>query len=279
MRLADEKLASGQDSINKNQFKYLAYGLDGRSHALYEDSTFEVEFIFLHRKAGRTGSDLDVLEQSLFRAISVFGVLGGIGARTRRGFGSVRIVGGTVGVDKRLEAPSTIEELEDFLDELMPQAQERRIAGELPPYTAFSQSSSFRLVPHQSLDDALRKVEHRLKTFRGEIRKREKDQLMGDGTLTARAAFGLPMVFREERQSIKVLKGDKLARRASPVFIHIAWLDGEAKPFVEIDSYLPSTYILQGYRIEANKETLDVDEDMIHKAAYDFLTYNAPESR
>ncbi len=218
----------------------------------------------------------DFIVQELERTLQLAGLIGGIGARTRRGFGSLTLID-LKGGEKPWEAPVTIDELRARLAEfkLFGTDTDTNTAdpqdSELPPYTAFSPQS--RMLFLQGIDgerplemlDRLGKEMIRYRSWgtrgsvlggRAEKNFRKDHNLM----LTAlhgrrvsmypdRIVFGLPQAyfFSSVRAGTTVsLSGHGMGqgtdRRASPLMFHVHQRD-ENTPPIAILTFLPAPFI------------------------------------
>jgi CRISPR-associated protein Cmr1 len=159
----------------------------------------------------------------LMDALKVFGLLGGLGARARNGWGSVTLASLTVNGQTHWQAPSDKAALEH---ELRRYVHGKRAAAD---YTAFSQQTRFavgRAYPNaQQAQQALSRF---YKEFVSELRGSDKN---------AREAFGLPRNLqlpsgRYEKANI---------RRAGAVFLHLhEFANGSACPVVAV---LPADFL------------------------------------
>jgi CRISPR-associated protein Cmr1 len=164
-------------------------------------------------------------------ALRALGAIGGVGARSRRGYGSLslRSIEGHTHAATRLE---------DVLTALHPKGQ-----SELPPYTAFSPASRVLIGPAAPAMKALNDLGQQYKTFRmgltddTEIVRRTKD------SYPDRAAFGLPVnfEFKKPRDKISVRPASPdHDRRASPLFFHMHEHGRHVRPVV---AFLPAQFL------------------------------------
>jgi len=151
----------------------------------------------------RPHTDADDI-QSITMAFEAMGLMGGLGSRSRRGFGSLSI--------ERDGKLLTLQEYEEKL------ACFFRSSARLAQFTAFNQECTFKVQHGARVGrHALEKIGSTYKDYRSSIKDdREK-----------RIAFGLPLQGVEEK-----------ARRASPLFIHAQALADDQ--FVTLVSYLPA---------------------------------------
>ena len=208
MRLEQRKelhILPGKD-LNGQGARYLAYGLteggkDQRS-ALRPPFDFTV-----HMRMCNPEGDLTLLREALI----VLGTIGGMGARSRKGFGSVSLE--TLRVDAaEQEEPTSMTDLRETITALKGRCNLARN----PPYTAVSKDSRFLLVTGQRTSLAL------IDDIGLEYKQAMRSLSVGE-----RDAFGLP-------------RKRKTDRRASPLFIHIHVCAD--KP-VAVLSFLPAQFL------------------------------------
>lgn len=212
---------------------------------------FELEFAL---RPGIT----DQQTRQLLDSIRLFGLLGGLGSRCRKGFGSVSMV--RCAGPLPCKVPETAEEYKAALQELIGPDP----AGELPPLTAFSQHTRLQISARGR--DAMKLLEKHgdeLGMYRGFGRSvRGEHQTFSkpseanfrddhdwayrvadgikDKTLPRRAIFGLPHPYHLSKGGKKITVGvsdtskpstsskSSTGRRASPLAAHIHRLpDGE----------------------------------------------------
>lgn len=190
----------------------------------------------------------------LLDALRALGLLGGMGAKSRKGYGSLVLTGlGATGRD--WNEPSSPEALCQQIGDL--QAPEM---PELPPYTAFSFRTRHVVLPaagRESPLGLLDRVGREMVRFRsfgkdgmilGRLREvegnfRDDHDLMKlpphyRRTHPRRVAFGLPHNYGSPRQDqVGPANGD---RRASPLLIHIHECAG--KP-VAVVSFFPAAFL------------------------------------
>ena len=222
--------------------------------AFRERQRFEVEIGFASRLV-----DDDRLE--LLAALEWMGLVGGLGSRWRRGFGSIAL--------RKLEcrAPNyrftcggTLEHYKEQLDRLL---EAMPLGEDLPPITALSSAARVDLVagperPTQMLDRAGRRLmllrsfgyerDGGREAFRGEkalqlftsdrkIAQAEKPARAG---LPKRTVFGCPHGYvGYERRVVPADAGD---RRASPLLLHIHPLAGAEARSVLVVTVLPALF-------------------------------------
>jgi len=235
---------------------------------IQEGSTISFSFIF------RPRSVIPDIE-GLRRAIKALALFGGMGSRSRRGFGSVTLESLKNEDGKELwSPPRTREELHDAIQEFITSIGSRDVIG-LPDYTAFTSSSRIILSgtgrdPINLLDSIGREM-IRYRSY-GSSRnggphtlpwgEKQDYPLFADdhdllqslnqnpdpGRHPRRVAFGLPhnYYFGSTRQKIDVT-GESSERRASPLFIHLHQLE---RAYVAVLTYLPAKFLPGGESIK-----------------------------
>jgi CRISPR-associated protein Cmr1 len=248
----------------------------------------------------RAHDDADLNE--LIDAIKVMGLLGGLGGRSRRGFGSLTVVE-LRGPGIEWSAPARGG---DYVTALREVLQYRcRHALKLPEYTAFGPASRIDIIratredlerdPARLLDWLgllLQKYRSSGQT-RGRIGRREVEGLLRfpkdhDGWYTAwrgfdrrhppigtpvpqRLVFGLPQPYRETLRVIGPLRDGEDAyidRRASPLFIHTHRLSSEQ--YAIVLTLIPAQFVPGDVvTVEADKrpysENYSADFDVIEQ--------------
>lgn len=194
-----------------------------------------------------TSDDVELLKNALV----ALGTMGGMGARSRRGFGSLSLEKLTVSNgaegDESYVNPSNPTELAIAIGLLIPDVAARDRRRSLPPYTALSPNSRFVVYDGETIDalGLLNEVGEEMMLYRswgrnGQVlgKPREKDfRFEDDHDLMARVAggsresgypertlFGLPhnYYFSSISKKAEVAPAKPgLDRRASPLLIHI----------------------------------------------------------
>lgn len=203
----------------------------------------------------------------LIKAVKALSLFGGLGARSRRGFGSVTLLTLKDGNGNDLwRAPRNREELRTEISCFM-DALTLRDKTEMPSYTAFSSMS--RIIISQTNTDPFNLLDEigqsmiRYRSY-GSSRNggphnlpwhEEAEQnfapdhdlllsLRNDVDSVAhprRVAFGLPHNYYFGSMRLRFdIAGDKSDRRASPLFIHIHELQ---EGYAAVLSYLPATFL------------------------------------
>lgn len=164
-------------------------------------------------------------------ALIAFGLLGNMGGRSRKGWGSVNLLELTDDRNGQLawQAPSTVDELRARIDPLLTSDDDR-----WPDYTAVSAHTRVAIGPPESNPDEA----HR---YLAELYREAVRSTPGKAQ---REQYGLP---RGER---------KADRRASPLLLHIHQLpNGQGVP---VATFLPARFL-------ENQETPDGEWQQIHR--------------
>ncbi len=206
--------------------------------------TFQVEFLLKPEVEAR-------LKESLIKAIKLLGLVGGIGSKSRKGYGSLTLTelkhrGETLSVPKDID--SVRAELKDLSSE-----------AAFPPFTALSKDTRFIIVEGNKNDSPLSlldRIGREMVFYRSWGKNRQvlgrpsernfqadHDLMKGPGSdieYPRRVAFGLPHNYgRERAQQVTPVRND---RRASPLFIHIHQSSETVRPIATI-SFIPSTFL------------------------------------
>ncbi len=182
---------------------YLGYGLIGdkknkHRQGFKENTKFNLSLIF---KPNTPQADIDSIKET----IEVFGLLGNLGARSRRGFGSIS------DSSNHLDKAEYIKKINTLLGKY------QHITDD-PPYTAFSQHASFKIISSESTARfAHQQAGNLYKECRLSLERKD------------RIPFGLP-----------IQKTDTENRRSSPLFFHIHPLKNNK--FIAVALYLPAVF-------------------------------------
>jgi CRISPR-associated protein Cmr1 len=271
MREIGSSKTSPKGEVVATGFGYLA----GQGLAEYKKETKKVE---TSRSAILPGARFDVT--LLFRnptpqeitdarrALIALGLLGGLGARTRRGLGSITLEKLVTKEDENIRdpwaAPSTMAGLEVELKKFLDLG--KRVPND-PEYSAFSAGSRILLLDAKPNEDAKGLLERVGKAFlhyrsygnNGRVAgtdalywfKNDHDEMLaaanGDTNIHApdRAVFGLPHNYffssLGRPNGIVEVNAADAERRASPLFLHIHEPDG-ARP-IGVVTFLPALFL------------------------------------
>ncbi|MBX3197808.1 MAG: type III-B CRISPR module RAMP protein Cmr1 [Labilithrix sp.] len=261
--------------------RYLSYGVieapgqgGGRDRSrafLNAPFTFTVELLArVERDSSRRGSLLD--------ALKAVGLLGGMGAKSRKGYGSLMLESLSIDGSASEQAPTSIDALADAIGQLLAAG---RGATELPAYTAISSRTRAVLVSADSRDTTplglLDRVGREIMRYRSKGRKsqngsghvvlneKSEGNFLRDHELMREArpqdhprriVFGLPHNYREGN-----VEPEGQDRRASPLLIHMHQCG--ASP-IAVMTFLPARFLPQGpaARVKVNRQLVRIaDED------------------
>ena len=193
---------------------------------------------------------------SLEAALAALGVLGGLGARSRKGYGSLALQSLQVNGAVRRSRPRSLAELQRVIAALRSDRSDDS-AGPYPEFTVLSNRtrhvllSSARREPLELLDLVGRELlwfrswgrDGKVLGDRSEKKFRDDHDLMKRRERRShprRIAFGLPHNYGKRKHE-QVGPADGFDRRASPLFIHIHPCDDRP---VAVLSFLPARFLL-----------------------------------
>ncbi|WP_372500651.1 hypothetical protein P7L66_02440 (plasmid) [Tistrella mobilis] len=218
--------------------QYAGYGLIATGDApttmrpgIHARSTFDV--IILPRPTLSPSQKAQLLQ-----AVKLFGLLGGIGGRVRRGFGSVTLR--KLIVDGRpTDGPADIDDYIAAVQELMPIAN---TSGE-PDWTAFFGTPSGMGTLCGITSDVLASPLSVIDAFGRRLKSYRKG--LGAGA-PEKVALGLPQHHKGSSELSTLEAGNKQGRRASPVMLHVHRLsDG----YVGVVTVFPGRFLPDDARI------------------------------
>ena len=206
------------------------------TNPIHRESIEEGELFTLSFKPNTSPKDIEAIKETLV----IFGLFGGLGGRSRRGFGSVCLT-------ELVDANKKNEHFDYSLSEYRQQASQiiakYRDIKEVP-YTAFSQNARFEIVKRgKNARQIHGHAGYSYKNYRGNLKTGEK------------IPFGLPLQDIDEN------------RRASPLLYHIHQL--EDRSFVIGILYLPATFhhLKQKYRTDNLEQFYRPVTDFLNKEA------------
>ncbi len=236
-------------------------------------------FDFTVRMRGRDLTDRQ--SASLRDALTALGTLGGMGAKSRKGYGSLALRSLRVNGVERWHAPQSVSGLRTAIAKL----QRNGVAAVLPEFTALSARTRHVLLSSGKKEplELLNLVGRELIRFRSwgrngkilgniESERNFKDDhdLMKDALKGVRAAkhprriaFGLPHQQVGPSDSL-------LDRRASPLFIHIHDCDGTPAAVL---SFLPARFLPEGRSdISVGRSKIpQTPEEKLYRPIHNFL--------
>jgi len=256
---SDEVLTDRSGKILGTGGRYLGYGvvdISGRVSRPYLEAPLKFDMkIYLRPPCRKSSENLSEEADLLEGALQAMGLFGGIGSRSRRGFGSLRLLELKRDGLSTYEAPGTVEGYLVFLREFL-KTYVRNVSG-MPEYTAFSQDTRVYILrtgtdPLQLLDEIGQAMQmYRscgIKGMVNGVKPSEKifwddhDNMIAAFSASAkdhprRVAFGLPhnYYFSSMGGRKPTVLAEKHERRASPLFVHIHMLsDNEYAAVVSI---------------------------------------------
>ncbi|MBA2662026.1 MAG: type III-B CRISPR module RAMP protein Cmr1 [Bradymonadaceae bacterium] len=234
-------------------------------------------FEFTVKMLVRGADGQDVICQELEQSLKLLGLVGGIGARSRRGFGSLTLVELRAPAGRVWKAPQTLEALASELEALKLFGASGSASNRVP-YTAFSKDSRVVLLQggdNESAAQLLDRVGKEMMRYRSWGKKgvvlgqraeknfRDDHHLMQSATQGRRVnghpkriVFGLPQsyYFSSLRTGSSVTpSGLDVDRRASPLLIHIHQVSDE-RP-VAVVTFLPADFLPDGEEVSVGKKS------------------------
>lgn len=250
---------NGQEALS-NPIEYLGYGAAGARPSFAAGGTASFELLW--RSGPMSEEDRQVFEDALRAWLH----LGGIGAKSRKGFGSLQ---------RKEKAPASRDGLVREVSELL--SRLRKFERE-PAWTHFSAHSRIYLARNsaRSWHEAMEWLGAWMIGFRrrygypGDTRTidgvpladRDYEWAAPGGRhlrqdVPDRAGFGLPLPFQRQNAGETVTwdqqggeDGDKDARRASPLLLHVSRI---GSLFVPVLTYLPARFLPDGGRFRFKK--------------------------
>ena len=222
--------------------------------------------------------------KSVAAALIAMGLFGGLGSRSRKGYGSFNLEELKFGDKPLYTTPKDVEELKKQIGSLFSNYSIQPYPS-LPPYTAYSNCTRIDIVDKGP--DPLRllnSVGEAMQMYRswgrnGKVNGKNSEMNFKDdhdlaaqsiktkvGTHPRRVAFGLPHNYYFSSYQEKVdVKPARLERRASPLFIHIHELSNGQ--YAAIATILPAEFLSSGERIRVNNSIVpqNIDFNVLHE--------------
>ncbi len=254
---------------------YLGYGLIvpfGERAGALNRPMLEPLFLSKVELASRDEATL----RKLIRPLKALGLMGGLGSRSRRGFGSLSLVtlaGGERGGEwfgEPWEAPRTADMLANEVEKVLGNARLRAAGAEAPPYAHLPEWSAFsggsRVVVVGASDGLASPLRMLDRMGREMVRFRSwghDGQILGGGEqaernfeddhelrrhhhVPNRVAYGLPHNYHFSGRgggSVMVCPAAKgLDRRGSPLWLHVHQPDADVAP-LGVATFLPSRFL------------------------------------
>lgn len=289
LRVATQRLKMGNPPAPKSGTQYLlGQGLYHFKNNYLRSAILQGE---LSIQCILKPSILEESESQITEAILALGLLGGLGSRSRKGFGSLSIQSLSIN-GNHADIPNNLEEYKQVISRWQDNA-----ATPFPPITAFSKESRIDVsfsdgVPEQLLNDVGEELQlyrswGRNKKVNGKNAeqnfKSDHDEVLdiAGGTspkrLPKRSVFGMPhnYFYSSSNQKVDITPADgSRTRRASPLFIHAHQFPDNSSALIQ--SLLPATYLSSGDKIEfkpgrGRAKTIEINHDrdidwtVIHK--------------
>lgn len=275
--------------------RYLGYGImeafDGKKTragrltraCLREPIDFTVHIRL--RKRGLSTKEYKQYLASLEKALIVSGTLGGMGAKSRKGYGSLAIRSLRINGEEQWSLPKSKNDLCNVIEAFRSNIHTKA----LPEFTALSTNarhvllSSYNREPLELLDLIGRElVRYRSWGHHGKVLgHRSERNFRNDHDLMkipywerkrhpSRIAFGLPHNYGRGKTNQVEPSGRNLDRRASPLFIHIDECGGSA---VAVLSFLPGRFLPKGNSgiSVGGRPVSQVPEEQLYKPIHQFL--------
>jgi CRISPR-associated protein Cmr1 len=222
--------------------------------------------------------------KSVEAALLAMGFFGGLGSRSRKGYGSFNLKKLTRDdeTDPVFISPSDKDGLKRAILNLFdPEGRYKILRYDgLPPYTAFSKMMRIDIL--DTSDEPLRllnSIGDKMMEYRSYRKEKNflydykliKDALAGNVIYNhpKRSIFGLPhnYYFSSTHESAKVKPKDH-ERRASPLFIHIQRMN--ESQFAAITAIIPADFLPHGEKIMVGDSPVDVDVNG-YKVLHEFI--------
>lgn len=228
----------------------------------------------------RNGTSNDDV-RSVASALIAMGLFGGLGSRSRKGYGSLNLVELKLGDEVLFRMPRDVEDLRLKIGSFFEDHGITAYSGfpPLPPYTAYSDLTRIDIVEMGS--DPLRllnSVGEAMQLYRswgrnGKVNDQNSERNFKDdhdlaadaiktrvSTHPRRVVFGLPhnYYFSSYQERVDV-KPARLERRASPLFIHIQELSNGQ--YAAVTAIFPSEFLPEGERIRVGSSVVPQNVD------------------
>ncbi len=219
--------------------------------------------------------------KSVEAALVAMGFFGGLGSRSRKGYGSFNLV--NLKKDNEAEPvftkPIDLKGLKEAILSLFDQNGRYKItpyAG-CPPYTAFSKKMRVDLIDKVNTNDTgdeplklLNSIGEKMMEYRSYLKSRTfpddhhllRDAINGKPITShpRRAIFGLPNNYHfRNGGGNSIVKPENHERRASPLFIHIQQLD--ENQYAAVAAIFPADFLPSGEKILVEKSPVNVNVD------------------
>lgn len=295
--------------------RYLGYGaIEAYGSARQQPPTKDAELkrecfpagvtiaMSLRFKSGKLGVTNEQQLQ-IERALKIAGLLGGVGGKSRKGYGSLTLTRLTRDNDdsgNSWRIPKTLPEFRgQLLDLLRPTSAGKGSHGwNATPLTAITKDSRIVLIAGRTGESTMKlldRIGRELVQYRswgnkgkvlGSIDREEnfkgdhdlmKQEWTKRTTHPKRIAFGLPHNYGPKREDQVSAADAKLDRRASSLFIHIHQAEGS--PPLGVLTFLPGLFLPEGRdRISVGGRDVPLQSQDLWKPVEDFLDRLLDES-
>lgn len=225
-------------------------------------------------KNGISEEDINSVEAALI----AMGLFGGIGARSRKGYGSFNLLELRRNEEVKFNAPEDIQDLKAKISNLFKKYEIKAYEG-MPEYTSYSTETRIDIIDTDK--DPLRllnSVGEAMQMYRSwgkdnRVNGKDAEKIFKDDHDLARQAigqkvykhprrvvFGLPhnYFFSSDREKVDV-SPERQERRASPLFIHIQGLKNGQ--FAAVTTIMPADFLPRNERIVIGGSTVPTNVD------------------
>lgn len=282
---------SGSGEVAGSGARYLGYGLMNASGKLGRSAfncNFDLGILF---KPKTEKEDV----KNVVAALIAMGLFGGLGSRSRRGYGSLNLLELKNDGAKVFEQPKDGEDLKLNIQELF-EHFDIKAYSDLPPYTAYSTGTRIDILNlGENPLRLLNSVGEALMMYRsygrnGKVNGKNAERNFDDdhdmvsqaitekiNTHPRRVVFGLPHNYHFSNTGVNVgVKPQKYERRASPLFLHIQSL--ENGQYATVASIFPAKFLPEGKQIEIQAKTRgemrDPPKSLVRVGVDDFQVIN-----
>jgi CRISPR-associated protein Cmr1 len=226
----------------------------------------------------------DALKESMTDTLRCLGLVGGVGSKARKGYGSLTLEALERNGETIFSSPKTINELASALQRLIIARRE----GE-PPYTAFSKETRVVVLPGQSSESALGLLDRigRDQVFfrswgqGGTVLREPSEKNFEDDhdlmkmvaagrsaqSHPRRIVFGLPHNYGKSK--LEHVEPENHDRRASPLFIHIHHVEGQSP--IGVLLFLPAQFLSEGERVKVGGHPVALEQETLWNPVHEFM--------
>jgi CRISPR-associated protein Cmr1 len=253
--------------VARSGLRYLGYGVP-EANRNYIDKATNFTVVLKSKEM----ACIDVVN-----SIKLLGLLGGLGSRSRKGYGSLTLT--SMIIDKEIshfDHPKSVDQLNKIINNILPQ---ECLPINFPLYSAFSQHTRIELLGELSDPTALLNLvglqmqRYRSWGHHGEVnRERSEQNFPKDHDWIRDLQQDIPpkrMIFGLPYNNIELVNLDKnninVERRASPLFLHIHYFD--ENKYGAIATILESQFLPKSICINTGQKRLEskVDYSVLHQ--------------